>query len=272
MSILYSFSAQSIHCISSKPIVIQDEQYSIPIPGSQKIVSSTLEDTVFALVLFDTKGDKTKCTLNGGNLLSYPLFPFCTFPMTCTKEGIEAEIVLEIVPSSIASSCKQSTQIQLEGELQNTCYNLHSTLLPVLIEDTSLVLPHSPLSLQISQEGYSFYIHSTEILLIPFSTIEKSSVKEKQSIGRGICTGVVEMVFNCKEKPYSDWIRYSLTYQENHVLWELLNTSPQLTSHKGYFFVSNVEYDFIVGKACETHLDGIKESARRIRIFQYRNR
>lgn len=233
---MYSFSSNSIDCVSSKSIRIQNDDYKLSLPGFPKVYLSSVANTNFSFQLFNSEHKKILFSLSGEILLSRILLPNCTFPMTCLTDSFLCTLSFEVIPSMIVSSCEQSLQYQIENTITDSC-TITEELIPIMIDDSSIILPHSSLFLSISEEGYGFKKNQSLVMFIPFATIEHSEVKSMNSIGRGFSTGEIEMVFNQREKIYSDWIRFKMTYLENHSIWSLIKCIPQLIEHRQYRFV-----------------------------------
>ena len=215
---------------------------TIRLPEIHKIKLSNLKDQVFSFKLFGQNSIKFDFFLNGEGCLSYPLFPYCSYPMKYMNSSDEmnkpeVELVVEINPTRILSSCEESMQYQKDLSSHSLFIPMNSSCIPIQIEDSSIILPHSPLFLSISKEGYSIQKQSILLLFIPFSTIESCQILSKQSLIHDIATGAIELLFNRKNKGFSDWIRFQVNYEENHPIWTLLSLSPSLKHHKSYFFV-----------------------------------
>ena len=200
---------------------------TIRLPEIHKLKISNLKDQVFSFKLFGQNSIKFDFSLIGEECLSYLLYPYCTYPMkyidsSDEMNNPEVELVVEINPTRILSSCEESLQYQKDLSSHSLCIPIKDSFIPIQIEDSSIILPHSPLFLSISKEGYSIQKQSILLLSIPFSTIESCQILSKQSLLHDIATGTIELLFNRQNKGFSDWIRFQVTYEENHPIWNLL--------------------------------------------------
>lgn len=236
LSLICRFSSNSIDCVSGKSILIENDDFRLSLPGFPKVFLSAVTNTTFSFQLFNSEHQRITFSFSGETLLSSVLLPNCSFPMVCTTDTFRSTLSFEVIPSVIVSSCEQSLQYQLKNEVADSC-TITEDLIPIQIEDSSIIIPHSSLFLSVSEEGYGFKKNQSLVMFIPFATIEHSEVKSMNSIGRGFCIGEIEMIFNQKEKIYSDWIRFKMTYLENHSIWSLIKCIPQLIEHRQYRFV-----------------------------------
>ena len=186
----------------------------------------------------------------------------------------KAEIIFEINPSVILSSCEDSFQSQVEdrifidsngNDLLNTRWmnntlnsfksfdtfktfhssNSYKTFksiqennILIQVVETSLLLPHSTLFLEITKEGYLLKKNKTVLQTILFSSLEKSRVIEKNVLSQGKAVGTVELCFNQKaEKFFSDQIVFQIEFEEKSAIWDLFDFSPRLSSHKEFSYV-----------------------------------
>ena len=104
---------------------------------------------------------------------------------------------------------------------------LSDNRIPVCVRSSSLPLPHSTMTLVVTEEGFSFYRKKTFILLIPFATIETVDVKSMDE---------VDLFFNRPDCAWSHYLRMAIQCSSDSSLWKLLRT-PQLIEAKGFHFV-----------------------------------
>ena len=104
---------------------------------------------------------------------------------------------------------------------------LSDNRIPVCVRSSSLPLPHSTMTLVVSEEGFSFYRRETFILLIPFATIEKVDVRSMDE---------VDLFFNRPDCAWSHYVQMAIQCSSDSPLWKLLRT-PELTEAKGLHFV-----------------------------------
>ena len=104
---------------------------------------------------------------------------------------------------------------------------LSDNRIPVCVRSSSLPLPHSTMTLVVTEEGFSFYRKKTLILLIPFATIEEVDVKSMDE---------VDLFFNRPDCAWSHYVQMAIQCSSDSPLWKLLRT-PQLTETKGFHFV-----------------------------------
>ena len=129
-----------------------------------------------------------------------------------TPNNSTATITIEVIPPP---------------ELSPPAEPLSDNRIPVCVRSSSLPLPHSTMTLVVTEEGFSYYRKKTFNLLIPYATIETLDVKSMDE---------VDLFFNRPDCAWSHYLRMAIQCSSDSSLWKLLRT-PQLIEAKGFHFV-----------------------------------
>ena len=163
-----SFSSGVIDSVSCQPYEPRNDSLDFPVGLTQHILYSQLSD--MKLQLFDTSHHITTFRLSASVLQSGPLASTSRFQMSSERGGARAFVELKVVRSQSVSSCSQSSQRFVNGEVQDVRSVLGEA--PVFVEESSLILPHSPLCLGEEDGLFTVAKGQTRLLQIPSAAVE----------------------------------------------------------------------------------------------------
>ena len=181
------------------------------------------------LQLFDTMHHITTFHLSQSVFSNRLLLPECSFEMSSPSSSRQRATVHLKVAKPQTPPVPPSYQRFVNGAIQNLTQFTSKT--PIFVEETSQLLPHSSLYLQVTP---SAYVISKEgdvcILEIPFATIERSTCSDVEE-ERKKCRVVI---YYNDSGSYSQKIAFSIF--KNELYGNIFARTPQLTSHKTYRF------------------------------------
>ena len=189
---IISFSSGVIDSVSCQPYEPRNDSLDFPVGLTQHILYSQLSD--MKLQLFDTSHHITTFRLSASVLQSVPLSSTSRFQMSSERGSARAFVELKVVRSQSVSSCSQSSQRFANGEVQDVRSVLGEA--PVFVEESSLILPHSPLCLSEEAGFLSVAKGQTRLLQIPSSAVESVLCADADKGEKDEGMGRVTLVFD----------------------------------------------------------------------------
>lgn len=232
--------SQCVDSVSSHQTEPKNGTLEFSINRMQYLSSFQKSDASIAFHLYKGNAESFHYSLAIDSLRNNPLPQFSTFSLKTEEGNPHASLLAEVIPSHVLSSCESSHQVLAATGLQYNRSARTDQAIPVQIQSASLLLPKSPLFLHITPTEYCLKAADSVILSIPFATIEKSECTQRTIIERGFATGLVRIVFN-GSKAASDWVLLRVTFQEDHPVWRLFDTTPRIDAHKEYRCVRSVK-------------------------------
>ena len=228
MSLLsVSFSSGVVDSVSCQPYKPQNDSLVFPVGSTQRILYSQLSD--MKLQLFDTMHHITTFHLSQSVFADRYLLPECSFEMSGPSSSPQRATVLLKVAKPQTLPVPTSHQRFVDGGVKNLLQYTNKT--PVFVEESSQLLPHCSLYLQIARSAYVFSEEEdVTILEIPFATIERSSCSDAEK-ERRMCRVVI---YYNDSGPYSQKIAFSIF--KNELYQNVLSKTPQLSAHKAFRF------------------------------------
>ena len=222
-----SFSSGVIDSVSCQPYKPQNDSLIFPVGSTQRILYSQLSD--MKLQLFDTMHHITTFHLSQSVFSDCYLLPECSFLMTGPSSSPQRAAVHLKVTKPQTLPVPTSHQRFVNGKVQNLIQYTSKT--PIFIEETSQLLPHCSLYLQITRDAYVISKEEdVAILEIPFATIERSTCSDVEKERRMYRV----VIYYNDSGAYSQKIAFSIF--KNELYQTLFSKTPHLSSHKTYRF------------------------------------